>query len=402
MTTIIPRPAATIKIDIDKENDIIPLTVGMYRLFSSAGSLGQDAMTLYMHLIFTARIQETRQVYANLRYLCNGLKWGIERMKRAKAWLSEHGIIEYIQYRGADGRMSEVYIKLCFLMSSETLIAKMSGVPRPEATDKTVDGPEAEAGDFQMELNGLFEDEESAGDKDIVSGAVTEEMPNTASPGGDKTEKVITGGMDTAPPVNRATGAENQMLKVRNQMLKARKESTRPPESIYQKQKPQSRAENDSCRIAVSWYRRLAKETSVAVKPQRSDFRSAEALYDALSGDLSRLEEAIDIYFSRWREFWFCVKKSTCKLPNDKKQPDYSFAVFCTRYAEILVTGGYVLNPSPEVRSRPVCPVCGHLAYGGVCTVCGYTAGDDPDTYKAEVTNEPWFFRRLKMFSGAK
>jgi hypothetical protein len=53
---------------LDKDSDLIFLTVGMYKLFLSRAN-GGDARDLYLHLMFTARMQETNQVWANKEYL---------------------------------------------------------------------------------------------------------------------------------------------------------------------------------------------------------------------------------------------------------------------------------------------------------------------------------------------
>jgi len=86
----------------DKDSDLIFCTVGMYKLFLSQNN-GLEAFQLYMHLMFTARLQETNQVRANNYYLKRGLNWGEAKVKRAKS-----------------------YIKLSKVWSRETLIRKLS------------------------------------------------------------------------------------------------------------------------------------------------------------------------------------------------------------------------------------------------------------------------------------
>ena len=102
-------------ISIEKDGDIIFCTVGMYKLFLANDAL--DAFLMYMHLMFTARLQETNQVWANQEYLQKGLGWGRDRVKKAKSMLSKLGLIEYVQHHhddaGTDGRVAPRYSREC-------------------------------------------------------------------------------------------------------------------------------------------------------------------------------------------------------------------------------------------------------------------------------------------------
>jgi hypothetical protein len=104
-------------IRIDKDNDLIAITVKAYKFFISNGPEGNDALKLYLHLIFTARMQETNQVAARDVYICRGLSWGKDKTKRVKSWLAKNGLIEYIRIRNTDGTLDQVYIKINFLLS---------------------------------------------------------------------------------------------------------------------------------------------------------------------------------------------------------------------------------------------------------------------------------------------
>jgi len=97
---------------INKHEDIIPLTVGTYRLFLAKGQLGMEALLLYVHLMFTARLQETPKVKATDSYLRNGLQVGVVKLKKLKSFLKSLGLIEYVNRRGEDGRYEEIYIQV--------------------------------------------------------------------------------------------------------------------------------------------------------------------------------------------------------------------------------------------------------------------------------------------------
>ena len=56
---------------------------------------GTDAVMLYLHYYFTAKLQKTNQVWATDKYCMKGLKWGNTRFKRAKKILvKDFGWIE--------------------------------------------------------------------------------------------------------------------------------------------------------------------------------------------------------------------------------------------------------------------------------------------------------------------
>ncbi len=105
-----------IRTDID--SDSIQMTVGLYKFFMAHGKAGMVAKAVYEHLIFTARIQKKGDVYANISYIQKGLGLGAATIKKAKTFLKEHGLIEYIQERTPNGKMSKTYIKIFFSRSS--------------------------------------------------------------------------------------------------------------------------------------------------------------------------------------------------------------------------------------------------------------------------------------------
>ena len=168
---------------IDKDQDIMPVTVGLYRQFLAHGQIGMEALILYLHLIFTARLQETYQVKADDVYLRNGLHIGVQKLKRLKSLLHELRLIEYVQRRDRFGQMTCRYIRVKFWPSERAFTGGTEIVP-----------PETES-----------------------------------RPAGTK----------TVPPVsasgteNRPTGSEKQMLKKREEKNKSRNPSGSATPSLY-------------------------------------------------------------------------------------------------------------------------------------------------------------------------
>lgn len=97
-------------IGVENDGDIIFITVSKYKLFMSYGKIGIDAMTLYMHLMFTARLQATNKVWANNTYVRQGLKWSKERLLKAKSLLFDLDLISQEQIKDETGRFGKFYI----------------------------------------------------------------------------------------------------------------------------------------------------------------------------------------------------------------------------------------------------------------------------------------------------
>jgi uncharacterized phage protein (TIGR02220 family) len=111
MPNMLVNEIKTEKVEIEPEQDIIFISIGLYKLFLAKEG-GRDAFNLFMHLQFTARLQNTRQVWAKDKYLLNGLKMGKVKLKKAKSFLRRHGLISYIQRKKKDGTFLETYINI--------------------------------------------------------------------------------------------------------------------------------------------------------------------------------------------------------------------------------------------------------------------------------------------------
>ena len=292
-------PAADISaIRLDKDQDIIPLTVGLYRLFMASGPAGREAMDLYIHLIFTARLQETQQIRANNVYLARGLSWGIAKVKAAKAWLAEAGLIEYIRTRGPDGLLGEVYIRLRFLPRASTTASRIDqdapAAPEEYRDDLTPD---------------MFE---------TPSGAAEDSAPEAST------------GSVIHPVVNHAHGAERQMLKVNKEMLKVKKgKGEARDESPSEGDEPHKA-------IPIAWYKRFTREAGNLVMPSSVDYLAARDLLAAQGGDVDRVIRGVDDYFGNWQELWFACSKSSRKRPAAQRKREWTFSGFCRHFNEIV------------------------------------------------------------------
>ncbi len=174
-------------VTLNKNDDLIFLTVGMYKLFLSRQG-GRDARDLYLHLMFTARLQETNQVWANKTYLKEGLFLGDARLKRAKALLKKLGLIEYVKERGGRGRLSKVYIRLTKLWSWGTLADRTTG----SVSEPVVESPILPQGRFTTPLvpgprNALSEKENKRVEQPSVAQAKPTASPSPAKNKGPRT-----------------------------------------------------------------------------------------------------------------------------------------------------------------------------------------------------------------------
>ena len=165
---------------LDEHFNPLLISTGQYELFMSGGKVGIDALSVYLHLQYTARRQHTNQVWANNKYIQAGVSMGELRLKAAKVWLKEKGIIEYVQPKdSATKKFGKTYIRLNYIHTAKTV-------------EKAVNNAETHQ---------------------------------------------IAGGLVSAPPVSRTTGNSEQMLKLNNEMLKVKKEGEgeEPPPSFHSK-----------------------------------------------------------------------------------------------------------------------------------------------------------------------
>lgn len=393
-------------IRIDKDNDIIPISVGLYKLFMASGAPGREAKDLYEHLIFTARLQETRTVRANNTYLARGLSWGIAKVKKAKAWLAQAGLIEYVRSRGSNGRVEEIYIMLRFLPRAETVASKLGllgdDVP-PTSVERAADE------EYRDDLTpSLFEEEYGFGAEENEQ---TISNDHTGATTGTEVEPVVTTGSNINPVDNHAHGAEQQMLKASSEMLEVRKGKGEAPACppLIKIQDQEERADAPHLAIAAAWYRRYARETGIMIMPRSDDHKAGHELYRAVSGDLSGLDAAIEAYFGRFRELdlWFAAKKASRGGDKGAWVPEWSFRTFVARYPEIVAAtterrfqeakarGSGAVSPE---RHERICPVCGRRLIGTLasCPGCGFDWADAQDPAKVHEHAEWWVEKNRK------
>ncbi len=175
---------------LDDEYEPMVISPKLYEFFIANGAEGMDAFLVFTHLLYTAKRQHTNQVWAALEYLKKGLSLGIPRIKAAKSFLREHGIIEYKQDSDETGKRLKTYIRIKYLRNP--------------------------------------------GEK--------------ADPAEETQSK--TGGIENHPPANRTTGSRRQMLEEEIEMLEeTRKEEERPGSSSSLKSLLEDLEENRGLRI---------------------------------------------------------------------------------------------------------------------------------------------------------
>ena len=101
------NPESIEKIRVEQDGDIIFMTMKLYKFFIAKRKEGSiDAMNLYFHYMFTARLQGETSIRADDIYIRNGIGFGKEKLKKAKAFLKRHGLIDYKQEKDADGHFT--------------------------------------------------------------------------------------------------------------------------------------------------------------------------------------------------------------------------------------------------------------------------------------------------------
>ena len=110
-------------------DDFLTMTVGLYEFFMAEEA--NDALRVYLHLLYTARRQANRSVWANTGYISSGCGMGRARVKVARAWLVEKGVVQIRKdvARGKGGKItgSKSYIVLQTTISPRGSVTEPTG-----------------------------------------------------------------------------------------------------------------------------------------------------------------------------------------------------------------------------------------------------------------------------------
>jgi hypothetical protein len=98
--------------NLNVEEDLIFVSVGMYRAFLAQGAVGMDAYVLFSHLCFTGKLQNTNNVWANRAYLKTGLKWAQARLDAAMSTLEKMKLVSKLRREGDKGTFGKTYIQV--------------------------------------------------------------------------------------------------------------------------------------------------------------------------------------------------------------------------------------------------------------------------------------------------
>lgn len=102
------------------ENELVVLTKQTINLFLQS-DYPTEVMALYLFYYYTAKWQETNQPRCTTKYVATGLKWGEQKVRKIKKELMSLGLIEDVQEKDEEGKISGHYVKLNYLFKQSTL-----------------------------------------------------------------------------------------------------------------------------------------------------------------------------------------------------------------------------------------------------------------------------------------
>lgn len=79
-----------------------------------------NCIALYLFYYKTAKWQKTDTIKATDLYVKKSLNWGIDKVKRTKQLLKEHGLIDVVQRRN-NGKIEGWYVKVSYLVSRKKI-----------------------------------------------------------------------------------------------------------------------------------------------------------------------------------------------------------------------------------------------------------------------------------------
>lgn len=172
---------------VEVSEELIPLSIPIktYQFFLATREECPDALDVWLHLYFTALRQNNPIVKANDTYMRNGLHIGRDRLQRAKKFLKDHDLIEYVQGRdpdtGAFVKGGEVRI---FLKSYTKPAIRESRTP-DRSTEKPVYRPTGTpVNDNNLKINNQSEEKKGKGEEGSRANAhnIRTEAPATPDP----------------------------------------------------------------------------------------------------------------------------------------------------------------------------------------------------------------------------
>lgn len=102
------------------EEQLVVLTKETIDCFLSSENPA-DVMALYTFYYYSAKWQSTNQPKCTTAYVANGLKWSEAKVRKSKKDLIEMGLIEDVQSKDENGRISGHFIKLNYIVKQSTL-----------------------------------------------------------------------------------------------------------------------------------------------------------------------------------------------------------------------------------------------------------------------------------------
>jgi hypothetical protein len=183
-------------VELDEGFNPLLISIGQYELFLAGGKVGGDAKDVFLHLMYTARRQQTNQVWANDEYIRSGIGIGRDSLIKAKKWLVDKGMISYIRERrpteNTDGKrggtLGKSYIRLNYIHRKCTVdraeadqTPENRGVVNDQTPDNQVPGQQQQMLKVNKE-NALSEKEEGGSSYVDPSSTASAEQPANPPP----------------------------------------------------------------------------------------------------------------------------------------------------------------------------------------------------------------------------
>lgn len=105
------------------------ITVLTNKTISTLMASNPDALTLYLFYIMCSNIQKTNQVYATNTFCMKGLSWGRKRFYDAKQILIDHNLLETVEGRTKEGKITKHYIRIKYLWGAKSKEEVLTTLP---------------------------------------------------------------------------------------------------------------------------------------------------------------------------------------------------------------------------------------------------------------------------------
>ena len=105
--------------EFELEKQLVIISTPTIKKLLSFGTIGRDALLLYMFYYYTAKWQKTNQPRATAQFCMKGLYWGEERFSKADKLLKDLNLVSKVSKKNEKGQIESWYVKINYFWTAK-------------------------------------------------------------------------------------------------------------------------------------------------------------------------------------------------------------------------------------------------------------------------------------------